>query len=114
MISEHPISIGFHRLTDCQWDPWDRGVTKATFVRLQYKKHFEKEKIKGPLEKEDWNRARVFVKFLKMFYDITLKFSESLHVTSIFFFFKELVAMQRTLQKMTNGGNKVIVVYAVQ
>ena len=33
---------------------------EAVFVRLQYhnakyKKHFEKEKIKGPLEKEDWN-----------------------------------------------------------
>ena len=28
------------------------------------------------------------------------------------YFFKELVAMQRTLQKMTNGRDKVIVVYA--
>ena len=69
----------------------------------KYHKHFEKEKIKGPLEKEDWNRVGVFVKFLKMFYDITLKFSGSLHVTSNIFF-KELVAMQRTLQKMANGG----------
>ena len=58
---------------------------EAAFVRLQYhdakyKKKFEKEKIKGPPEKEDWNRARVFVKFLKMFYDVTLNFSGSLHV----------------------------------
>ena len=65
---------------------------EVAFVRLQYhdakyKKHFEKDKIKGPPEKEDWNRAKVFVKFLKMFYDVTLKFSRSLHVTSIFFFF---------------------------
>ena len=83
---------------------------EATFVRLQYhdakyKKHFEKEKIKSPREKEDQNKARVFVKFLKMFYDVTLKFLGSLHVTSIFFF-KELVAMQRTLQKMANVGIK--------
>ena len=28
------------------------------------------------------------------------------------FFFKELVAMQRTLQKMANMGDKVIAVYA--
>ena len=81
---------------------------EVAFIRLQYhdanyKKHFEKEKIKGPQEKEDWNRARVLVKFLKMFYDVTLKFSRFLHVTSIFFF-KELVAMQKTLQKMANGG----------
>ena len=58
---------------------------EAAFIRLQYhdakyEKHFKKEKIKGPLEKEDWNRVRVFVKFLKMFYDVTLKFSGSLHV----------------------------------
>ena len=64
---------------------------EAGFVRLQYhdakyKKHFEKNKINDPPEKEDWNRARVFVKFLKMFYDVTLKFSRSLHVTSNNFF----------------------------
>ena len=26
LISGHPISIGFHWLTCCQRDPWDRGV----------------------------------------------------------------------------------------
>ncbi|KAF7832042.1 zinc finger BED domain-containing protein RICESLEEPER 2-like [Senna tora] len=31
---------------------------------------------------DDWKRARVFVKFLKVFYDATLVFSGSLHVTS--------------------------------
>ena len=76
---------------------------EVTFVRLQYhdakyKKHFEKEKIKGPPEKEDWNRAKVFVKFLKMFYDVTLKFLGSLHVTSNIVF-KELVAMQKNIAK---------------
>ena len=85
---------------------------EAASVRLQYhdakyKKHFEKEKIKGPPEKEYWNKARVFLKFLKMFYDVTLNFSGSLHVTSNIFF-KELVAMQRTLQKKKRlmGGIK--------
>ena len=53
----------------------------------------------------------MFVKFLKMFYDVTLKFSRSLHVTSNIFF-KELVAMQITLQKIANRGDKVIVFYA--
>ena len=47
----------------------------------------------------------MFVKFLKMFYNVTLKFSGSLHVT-LDIFFKEPVAMQRTLQKMANGGIK--------
>ena len=27
VISGHPISTGFRRLTGCQWDPRDRGVT---------------------------------------------------------------------------------------
>ena len=53
----------------------------------------------------------MFVKFLKMFYDVTLKFSGSLPVTSNIFF-KELVDVHRTLQKIANGGDKVIVVYA--
>ena len=44
----------------------------------------------------------MFVKFLNIFYDVTLKFSGSLHVT-LNIFFKELVAIQRTLQKMANG-----------
>ena len=76
---------------------------EAAFVRLQYhnakyKKHFEKVKIKGLLKREDWNRARVFVKFLKMFYNVTLKFSGSLHVTSKKKI-KEMVSMQRILHK---------------
>ena len=80
-------------------------------MMLNIRNILRKKKFKGPLEKEDWNRARLFVKFLKIFYDVTLKFSGSLHVTSNIFF-KEPVAMQITLQKMANGGDKVIVVYA--
>ncbi|XP_019450678.1 PREDICTED: zinc finger BED domain-containing protein RICESLEEPER 2-like [Lupinus angustifolius] len=37
---------------------------------------------------EDWNRARVFIKFLKIFYDATLAFSGSLNTTSNVFFDK--------------------------
>ncbi|XP_054801465.1 zinc finger BED domain-containing protein RICESLEEPER 1-like [Prosopis cineraria] len=39
-------------------------------------------KREGPPEASDWNKARVFLKFLKVFYDITLMFSSSLNVTS--------------------------------
>ena len=28
VISEHPITIGFHGLTGCQRDPLDRGITR--------------------------------------------------------------------------------------
>ena len=34
----------------------------------------------------DWEKARVFVQFLKTFYEITLTFSASLNVNSIYFF----------------------------
>ena len=27
VVSGYPISTGFHRLTGCQRDSWDRGVT---------------------------------------------------------------------------------------
>ncbi|KAI4297605.1 hypothetical protein L6164_037489 [Bauhinia variegata] len=39
-----------------------------------------------PPSLDDWKRARVFTKFLKIFYDATLSFSSSLHVTSNVFF----------------------------
>ena len=72
-------------------------------MMLNIRNILRKRKLRALQKKEDLNRARVFVKFLKMFYDVTLKFSGSLHVTSNIFF-KELVAMQRTLQKRANGG----------
>ena len=31
VASGYPISIGFRRLTGCQWDPWDKGVTNIVF-----------------------------------------------------------------------------------
>ena len=47
-----------------------------------------------------------------MFYDITLKFSRSLHVTSIFFFLKNWWLCKEHCKKWLLGGDKVIVVYA--
>ncbi|KAK2654099.1 hypothetical protein Ddye_013955 [Dipteronia dyeriana] len=42
----------------------------------------------GPPRFDDWETSRVFVKFLKKFYDVTLKFSASLSVTSNQYFMK--------------------------
>ena len=52
----------------------------------------------GPPNANDWSRVRVFVKFLKIFYDATLSFSASLHVTCNTFFHK-LCDIQKTLNK---------------
>lgn len=40
----------------------------------------------GPPNSDDWENANVFVLFLKSFYDITLKFSGSMYVTSNLYF----------------------------
>jgi hypothetical protein len=36
----------------------------------------------GPPNYDDWDRIRTFLKFLKLFYDATLRLSGSLYVTS--------------------------------
>ena len=41
----------------------------------------EEKKVSPPCN-EDWSNARVFIKFLKIFYDATLAFSSSLNVIS--------------------------------
>jgi len=45
---------------------------------------------------DDWDNARIFIRFLKLFYNVTLRLSGSLHVTSNAFF-HELVAVQSKL-----------------
>ena len=50
---------------------------------------FEEENGKrrvGPPMGDDWENVKVFVKFLKTFYEITLKVSAPLYVTSSIFF----------------------------
>ncbi|KAL5558847.1 hypothetical protein UlMin_035058 [Ulmus minor] len=56
-----------------------------------YTKYFEEErvngkKIDGPPIHHDWEKAQVFVKFLKTFYKVTTRISGSLYVTSNLFF----------------------------
>ncbi|TXG67287.1 hypothetical protein EZV62_008562 [Acer yangbiense] len=44
------------------------------------------KKRTGPPLLDDWENAKVFIRFLSTFYDITLDFSASLHVTSNIYF----------------------------
>ncbi|KAI4334784.1 hypothetical protein L6164_013494 [Bauhinia variegata] len=60
-----------------------------------------------PPNSDDWKRARVFTKFLKIFYDATLSFSSSLHVTSNVFFHK-LIDIQQTLLKWKDSDDFVL------
>ncbi|KAK9930569.1 hypothetical protein M0R45_027604 [Rubus argutus] len=47
----------------------------------------------GPPVEEDWDRAAIFVKFLKVFYDVTLRISASNHPTAARAF-HDIVAIQ--------------------
>ena len=61
------------------------------------------KKNMGPPSLEDWENARTLLKFLKIFYIVTLKFSSSLHVTTNSFF-NELIYMH-TLQLCKSRDN---------
>ena len=55
-------------------------------VDKPYEAYFKKEKKwenkSGPPGLEDWESAKWIVRFLKIFYDVTLTFSTSLSMTS--------------------------------
>lgn len=70
----------------------------------QFKAYFKKDREVGGgggkeiPTKDDWDKCRVFLKFLKLFYNATLKFSGSLYVTSSTFY-REMLAIQTQIKK---------------
>ncbi|XP_022155174.1 zinc finger BED domain-containing protein RICESLEEPER 2-like [Momordica charantia] len=56
---------------------------------------------------EDWDNARVFVGFLKIFSDVTLKFSASMSVTSNIFF-HEVCLVQETIREYSLYKNYLL------
>jgi len=61
----------------------------------------------GPPSLEDWENARTLLKFLKIFYMVTLKFSGSLHVTSNSFF-NELIYMHANLLQLCKSRDNLL------
>ncbi|XP_060676328.1 uncharacterized protein LOC132805410 [Ziziphus jujuba] len=61
----------------------------------------------GPPNFVDWNNALVFVKFLKSFYDVTLKFSSSLHISSNAYF-HEICSIQSQLDAWSLSGEYLL------
>ena len=51
--------------------------------------------------KQDWDNCRVLVKFLKLFYNATKRFSGSLYVTSNYFF-DDIVVIENKIQQLIN------------
>ncbi|KAL9170582.1 hypothetical protein ABFS82_04G154100 [Erythranthe guttata] len=69
----------------------------------------EKRKAKdskyiGPPNEDDWTVARSFIKFLKLFYDVTKQFSGSLHVTSNLFL-QEIVVVHAKLKYLSRHND---------
>ncbi|XP_059451427.1 zinc finger BED domain-containing protein RICESLEEPER 2-like [Corylus avellana] len=66
----------------------------------------EKEGL-GPPTCVDWNRIRIFLKFLKLFYDATMRLSGSLYCTSNMYF-QEVCGIQMHLQEYINSDDFVL------
>ena len=58
----------------------------------------------GPPDQYDWDNARTFVRFLKVFYHVTLRISGSLYVTSNIIF-HELISVQSKLSQLCKSGD---------
>ncbi|KAL5557141.1 hypothetical protein UlMin_039377 [Ulmus minor] len=69
-----------------------------------YTKYFEEERVNGkridvPPIHHDWDKAQVFVKFLRTFYKVIIRISGSLYVTSNLFF-KEFCIVQGNFKEL--------------
>ncbi|KAK2648832.1 hypothetical protein Ddye_016321 [Dipteronia dyeriana] len=114
----HPATVSFHQLafskttteifffpvylaqvSSLNWLLEDDGRYGLYFSELDSGK-----KRVGPPKDDDWGNAKVFVQFLHVFYDITLKFSVSLSVTSNMFFHK-LRSIATELSTLANSGD---------
>ena len=61
----------------------------------------------GPPTSDDWKEVDTLVKFLKIFYNATLRFSGSLYVTSNYFF-NELVLIHSKLINLRKDGDYMV------
>jgi hypothetical protein len=55
----------------------------------------------------DWHRIRIFLKFLKLFYDATIRLSGSLYCISNMYF-QEICGIQMHLQEYIDSGDLVL------
>ena len=88
---------------------------KKAFKNLEgdanYTSYFEEKtdgnKLDGPPMSTDWDQAMVFIRFLKTFYELTLKFSGSLYVTSNLFF-QEVLGVQVLLNDLKTDPDTLL------
>ncbi|XP_062088415.1 zinc finger BED domain-containing protein RICESLEEPER 2-like [Humulus lupulus] len=72
-----------------------------------YTKYFDEERMDGPPTNLDWEKAVVFVDFLRRFYDLTNRFSGSLYVTSNLFL-PDILKVQADLTTMASNPDTLL------
>uniref|UniRef100_A0A803Q2U6 Zinc finger BED domain-containing protein RICESLEEPER 2-like n=1 Tax=Cannabis sativa TaxID=3483 RepID=A0A803Q2U6_CANSA len=89
---------------------------KKAFDNLEgdanYTRYFDEERMAGPPSNLDWEKAGVFVSFLKRFYDLTYQFSGSLYVTSNLFV-SDILKVQADLTTMASSPNTLLGTMAI-
>ncbi|XP_022896431.1 zinc finger BED domain-containing protein RICESLEEPER 1-like [Olea europaea var. sylvestris] len=90
---------------------FEKAFDRMADVDGFYCKYFDKrengKEREGPPTSDDWEKGRKFVKFLKTFYEITLKFSASLSVTSNLYF-KEVCNIQQVLKSLSDRQDPLL------
>ncbi|XP_057454143.1 zinc finger BED domain-containing protein RICESLEEPER 2-like [Lotus japonicus] len=81
---------------------FDRLHDQETDFRKWFLEDEKGKKKAGPPVETDWQNAMIFIQFLKIFYDVTLSFSSSLHVTS-HKCFHEIVSIQSELKSWSRN-----------
>ena len=88
-------------------EKYEHAFYHCEYVKATYVLNLISSEGEGCPKETDWQRARVFISFLKTFFDATLSFFGSLHVTTNTFF-KKLVSIQTSLNKWRHSDDLVI------
>ncbi|KAF7152365.1 hypothetical protein RHSIM_Rhsim01G0167900 [Rhododendron simsii] len=80
------------------------GINRVIEIEKRKKKRGGKgrKEYVGPPSSSDWEKIKLYVKFLRVFYVATLKFSGSLYVTCNVFF-DEMVLIQQDIMKLCDN-----------
>lgn len=97
--------------TSSLWVHLDKCKKNPQRIVDKKQKVLSKTKI-GPPTSADWECASVFVKFLATFYEVTLKFSGTLHVTSNNFY-HEICEIQAQVKDLADENDPLLSTMAV-
>ncbi|PWA36281.1 hypothetical protein CTI12_AA601430 [Artemisia annua] len=86
------------KLIDYKYRSYFSGDDEDDFAD-NTRKRKRKEKVVGAPEEHDWEKARQFIEYLRVFYNVTNLISGSKYVTSNLFF-GELVTMHASISRM--------------